>query len=259
MKYCPTCRTEYEDWVKLCADCKVSLVTQLRPEKKPESAPTNCKKGYTKKCPKCGKVYDDSWNICLHCQLKLSEDLSVIETNPELREKVKIKSAELLSNPRKMAKHVLLYAIIHGVIINFGLLLAAVFIIVRIRKAGGLPMTPLNPSILKLPIAYLISDVTGLLLLLSECIMLHLNMKWAEKITFAGVSVIALTPLIMIMYPVIGLINCDLSSPIAQGALGAMVVIWFVQYFVFFLAYITSIYINYSIGRNLIREGRYGS
>ncbi|MCX5667703.1 MAG: hypothetical protein NTY34_05285 [Candidatus Omnitrophica bacterium] len=29
MKYCPKCRTEHEDWVKLCADCEVALINQL--------------------------------------------------------------------------------------------------------------------------------------------------------------------------------------------------------------------------------------
>jgi len=29
MKYCPKCKTEYEDWVKLCADCEVILVDHL--------------------------------------------------------------------------------------------------------------------------------------------------------------------------------------------------------------------------------------
>jgi hypothetical protein len=32
MKYCPKCRTEYEDWVKLCADCETTLVNQLPKE-----------------------------------------------------------------------------------------------------------------------------------------------------------------------------------------------------------------------------------
>lgn len=32
MKYCPKCKTEYEDWVKLCADCEVTLVNHLPKE-----------------------------------------------------------------------------------------------------------------------------------------------------------------------------------------------------------------------------------
>ena len=28
MKYCPKCKTEYEDWVELCVDCKIMLVNQ---------------------------------------------------------------------------------------------------------------------------------------------------------------------------------------------------------------------------------------
>jgi len=40
-----------------------------------------------KKCPKCGKVYDDSWKMCLNCSVVLSEDISIVETNPELEVK----------------------------------------------------------------------------------------------------------------------------------------------------------------------------
>ncbi|MFA5143326.1 MAG: DUF2007 domain-containing protein [Candidatus Omnitrophota bacterium] len=29
MKYCPKCRTEYENWVKVCADCNTELVYEL--------------------------------------------------------------------------------------------------------------------------------------------------------------------------------------------------------------------------------------
>ena len=32
MKYCPKCKTEYEDCVKLCADCEITLVNQLHKE-----------------------------------------------------------------------------------------------------------------------------------------------------------------------------------------------------------------------------------
>jgi hypothetical protein len=32
MKYCPKCRTEYENWVKVCADCGVELVYELPKE-----------------------------------------------------------------------------------------------------------------------------------------------------------------------------------------------------------------------------------
>ena len=32
MKYCPKCKTEYEDWVKLCADCEIALINQLPKE-----------------------------------------------------------------------------------------------------------------------------------------------------------------------------------------------------------------------------------
>jgi len=31
MKYCPKCKTEYEDWVKFCADCQTKLTDQLPP------------------------------------------------------------------------------------------------------------------------------------------------------------------------------------------------------------------------------------
>lgn len=30
--FCPKCKAEYEDWVKECADCKVTLVYKLQPE-----------------------------------------------------------------------------------------------------------------------------------------------------------------------------------------------------------------------------------
>ena len=29
MPYCPKCRDEFQDWVKVCPDCKVSLVEEL--------------------------------------------------------------------------------------------------------------------------------------------------------------------------------------------------------------------------------------
>jgi hypothetical protein len=29
MPYCPQCRDEFQDWVKVCPDCKVALVGQL--------------------------------------------------------------------------------------------------------------------------------------------------------------------------------------------------------------------------------------
>lgn len=32
MKYCPKCKTEYQNWVKLCADCSEPLVDKLLPE-----------------------------------------------------------------------------------------------------------------------------------------------------------------------------------------------------------------------------------
>jgi len=35
MKYCPKCRTEYEDWITVCADCKAPLVLELPQEPKP--------------------------------------------------------------------------------------------------------------------------------------------------------------------------------------------------------------------------------
>jgi hypothetical protein len=31
MPYCPKCRDEFEDWVKVCPDCKVALVEKLPP------------------------------------------------------------------------------------------------------------------------------------------------------------------------------------------------------------------------------------
>jgi len=40
-----------------------------------------------RKCPKCGQAYDDSWKLCLRCNLGLSDNLSIKETNPEIREK----------------------------------------------------------------------------------------------------------------------------------------------------------------------------
>ena len=39
-----------------------------------------------KKCPKCGRMHDDSWTVCLVCETTLSNDVSVRETNPELRQ-----------------------------------------------------------------------------------------------------------------------------------------------------------------------------
>jgi predicted amidophosphoribosyltransferase len=29
MRYCPTCREEFQDWATLCTDCKVPLVDKL--------------------------------------------------------------------------------------------------------------------------------------------------------------------------------------------------------------------------------------
>jgi len=40
-----------------------------------------------KKCPKCGKTYDDTWKMCLHCSVALSDNLSIVETNPEIWKK----------------------------------------------------------------------------------------------------------------------------------------------------------------------------
>jgi hypothetical protein len=34
MKYCPKCKSEYEDWVEACADCNVQLADKL-PEEPP--------------------------------------------------------------------------------------------------------------------------------------------------------------------------------------------------------------------------------
>jgi hypothetical protein len=38
-----------------------------------------------KKCPECGEVYDDSWKVCLRCSVNLSDDLSIKESDPGLR------------------------------------------------------------------------------------------------------------------------------------------------------------------------------
>lgn len=32
MPYCPQCRDEFQDWVKVCPDCKVALVAELPPQ-----------------------------------------------------------------------------------------------------------------------------------------------------------------------------------------------------------------------------------
>ncbi|MCX5668023.1 MAG: hypothetical protein NTY34_06930 [Candidatus Omnitrophica bacterium] len=42
-------------------------------------------KNNMKKCPKCGKTYDDTWKVCLSCSVALSDNLSIVETNPEIR------------------------------------------------------------------------------------------------------------------------------------------------------------------------------
>jgi hypothetical protein len=41
MPYCPDCRDEFEDWVKICPDCQVPLVDELPdlPEIKPSKEP----------------------------------------------------------------------------------------------------------------------------------------------------------------------------------------------------------------------------
>lgn len=31
MPYCPICRDEFEDWVKVCPDCNIALVAELHP------------------------------------------------------------------------------------------------------------------------------------------------------------------------------------------------------------------------------------
>jgi hypothetical protein len=36
MPYCPQCRDEFQDWVKVCPDCKVALVAELPPQPKHE-------------------------------------------------------------------------------------------------------------------------------------------------------------------------------------------------------------------------------
>ena len=35
MPYCPECRDEFQDWVKVCPDCRVALVEKLPPLPKP--------------------------------------------------------------------------------------------------------------------------------------------------------------------------------------------------------------------------------
>jgi hypothetical protein len=36
MPYCPQCRSEFQDWVKVCPDCKVALVEKLPPKPRPK-------------------------------------------------------------------------------------------------------------------------------------------------------------------------------------------------------------------------------
>jgi hypothetical protein len=38
MPYCPKCRDEFQDWVKTCPDCRVALVSELRPSTKGSKA-----------------------------------------------------------------------------------------------------------------------------------------------------------------------------------------------------------------------------
>ncbi len=38
-----------------------------------------------RKCPRCGETYDDTWKVCLNCSTALSDNLSIKETNPEMR------------------------------------------------------------------------------------------------------------------------------------------------------------------------------
>jgi hypothetical protein len=39
MPYCPRCRDEFQDWVKTCPDCRVTLVAELPPVPAPASKP----------------------------------------------------------------------------------------------------------------------------------------------------------------------------------------------------------------------------
>jgi len=36
MPYCPQCRDEFQDWVRVCPDCKVTLIGELPPPPKHE-------------------------------------------------------------------------------------------------------------------------------------------------------------------------------------------------------------------------------
>jgi hypothetical protein len=38
MHYCPKCRSEYQDWVQVCPDCKTALTDKL-PDKPPAQTP----------------------------------------------------------------------------------------------------------------------------------------------------------------------------------------------------------------------------
>lgn len=65
-----------------------------------------------KKCPKCGKTYDDTWKVCLHCSVDLSENLSVVETNPELR--IKYTSSDYDGKSRFVTNVAWIFIIITG-------------------------------------------------------------------------------------------------------------------------------------------------
>lgn len=79
-----------------------------------------------RKCAKCGQIFDDSWKQCLHCGMELTNDLSVRETNPELKEKRERASFLDIAWPKNKAQAMLaikgaavLYFIVIGIRISF--------------------------------------------------------------------------------------------------------------------------------------------
>lgn len=49
-----------------------------------------------RKCPKCGKVYDNTWKVCLSCSVALVDDLTIPETNPEIRKETGVEEKHIL-------------------------------------------------------------------------------------------------------------------------------------------------------------------
>lgn len=65
--FCPVCRAEYRDGMKICGDCRVALVEDL--ENLPELI-----EGEVRYCPVCEVIFSEE-RICPECGVPLARGL----------------------------------------------------------------------------------------------------------------------------------------------------------------------------------------